>query len=88
MYFRLFFGFDARVSYQGDAQKKKKQGRHLIIITAISSLGICGRALHGLKSGDPGANAGAFAENAAIPLRAPVAFLTRGVSCTRTLDHA
>ena len=42
--------------------------------------GSCGRALHVLKSGDPGANVGAFAETAAIPLRAPVAFLTRGVS--------
>ena len=75
------FGFDARVSYQGDAPKKKKQGRHRIIINhGDIGFGSCGRALHVLKSGDPGANASAFAENAAIPLRAPVAFLTRGVS--------
>ena len=40
MYFRFFFGFDARVSYQGDAPKKKKQGRHRRITTAISGLGV------------------------------------------------
>ena len=37
---KLFFGFDARVSYQGDAPKKKKQGRHRRITTAISGLGV------------------------------------------------
>ena len=42
--------------------------------------GSCGRALHVLKSGDLGANVGAFAEHAAIPPRAPGARLTRGVS--------
>ena len=41
MHFRFFFGFDARVSYQGDAPKKEKQGRHRRITTAISGLGIC-----------------------------------------------
>ena len=77
----IFFCFDARDSYQGDAPKKKKQGRRRRITTAISGLGVAAvRFIHVLKSGDPGANVGAFAENAAIPLRAPVAFLTRGVS--------
>ena len=36
----IFFGFDARVSYQCDAPKKKKQGRHRRITTAISGLGV------------------------------------------------
>ena len=40
--------------------------------------------LHVLKSGDPGANAGAFVEHAAIPPRAPVAFLTGVFHSTRT----
>ena len=40
MYFRFFFGFYARVSYQGDAPKKKKPSRHRRIITAISGLGV------------------------------------------------
>ena len=37
---KLFFGFYARVSYQGDAPKKKKPSRHRRIITAISGLGV------------------------------------------------
>jgi hypothetical protein len=36
----FFVGFEARVSYQGDAQNKKKQGRHRRITTAISGLGV------------------------------------------------
>ena len=36
----LFFGFDARVAYQGDAPQKKKQGRHRRTTTAISGLGV------------------------------------------------
>ena len=37
---KLFVGFYARVSYQGDAPKKKKQGRHRRLTTAISGLGV------------------------------------------------
>ena len=37
---KLFVGFYARVSYQGDALKKKKPSRHRRMITAISGLGV------------------------------------------------
>ena len=37
---KLFVGFYARVSYQGDAPKKKKPSRHRRMITAISGLGV------------------------------------------------
>ena len=36
---KLFFGFYARVSYQGDAPQKKKPSRHRRIITPRSGLG-------------------------------------------------
>ena len=34
------FSFYARVSYQGDAPKKEKPGRHRRIVTVISGLGV------------------------------------------------
>ena len=37
---KLFVGFCACVSYQGDAPKKKKPSRHRRMITAISGLGV------------------------------------------------